>query len=98
MPTFKFAPKGTPKGGVKLPAGPLSHRPTQSNRQLDSHPAIPPNQISNWTYTQPSHPIKLPAGLTPSHPTQSNRQLDLHPAIPPNKTASWTHTQPFQPI
>ena len=46
MPTFKFAPKGTPKGGVKLPAGPLSHRPTQSNRQLDSHPAVPPNETA----------------------------------------------------
>jgi len=44
---------------------------TQSNLQLDSHPALPPNQTSSWTLTQPSHAIKPPAGLTvnPHSPT-----------------------------
>jgi hypothetical protein len=59
-------------------------RPTQSNRQLDSHRALPPNYTASWTHRQPSYPIKPPAGLTP--------------AMPPNQSASWTQTQSSNPL
>ena len=68
----------TLKGTVMLPSKSMDvYRKvrTQSNRQLDrqldSHPALPPNQTSSWTLTQPSHAIKPPAGLTvnPHSPT-----------------------------
>jgi len=64
---------------IKPPAGLTPSPATQSTLQLDSHPALPPNQTSSWTHTQPSHPINPPAGRLPS---------------PPNQTFRWTHHQP----
>jgi len=41
---------------IKSPVGLILGAPTLSNRQLDTHPALPLNQTASWTHTQRSQP------------------------------------------
>jgi len=83
-----------PSHPIRPPAGLTPIPPNQSDRQLDTHPFLPPNQTASWTHTHRSQPVRPPAGHTPIPPTQSDRQLDTHPSLPTSKTATTQFTAP----